>query len=68
MRGTDVASATPRPNPSVVQLTTTLRKTHRRTKRWQAPKRLRLIQRRKALGYNTQEGLAEQLGCERTTE
>ena len=31
-----------------------------------ALKRLRLIQRRKALGY-TQEGLAEQLGCERTT-
>lgn len=29
-------------------------------------KRLRLTQRRKALGY-TQEGLAEQLGCERTT-
>lgn len=31
-----------------------------------ALKRLRLTQRRKALGY-TQEGLAEQLGCERTT-
>lgn len=31
-----------------------------------ALKRLRLRQRRKALGY-TQEGLAEQLGCERTT-
>jgi DNA-binding XRE family transcriptional regulator len=31
-----------------------------------ALKRLRLIQRRKALGY-TQEALAEQLGCERTT-
>ncbi len=31
-----------------------------------ALKRLRLIQRRKALGY-TQEGLAGQLGCERTT-
>src|ERR1700676_5493816 len=31
-----------------------------------ALKRLRLIQRRKALGY-TQEGLAEELGCERTT-
>jgi DNA-binding XRE family transcriptional regulator len=31
-----------------------------------ALKRLRLIQRRKALGY-TQEGLAEQVGCERTT-
>jgi DNA-binding XRE family transcriptional regulator len=29
-------------------------------------KRLRLIQRRKALGY-TQEALAEQVGCERTT-
>jgi len=29
-------------------------------------KRLRLTQRRKALGY-TQEGLAERLGCERTT-
>ncbi len=31
-----------------------------------ALKRLRLIQRRKALGY-TQEALAEQVGCERTT-
>ena len=31
-----------------------------------ALKRLRLIQRRKALGY-TQEDLAAQLGCERTT-
>jgi transcriptional regulator with XRE-family HTH domain len=31
-----------------------------------ALKRLRLIQRRKALGY-TQEGLAGQVGCERTT-
>ena len=31
-----------------------------------ALKRLRLAQRRKALGF-TQEGLAEQLGCERTT-
>jgi len=31
-----------------------------------ALKRLRLTQRRKALGY-TQEGLAEKLGCERTT-
>jgi DNA-binding XRE family transcriptional regulator len=31
-----------------------------------ALKRLRLIQRRKALGY-TQEALAQQLGCERTT-
>jgi transcriptional regulator with XRE-family HTH domain len=31
-----------------------------------ALKRLRLVQRRKALGF-TQEGLAEQLGCERTT-
>jgi DNA-binding XRE family transcriptional regulator len=31
-----------------------------------ALKRLRLIQRRKALGY-TQEDLASQLGCERTT-
>ncbi len=31
-----------------------------------ALKRLRLMQRRKALGF-TQEGLAEQLGCERTT-
>src|SRR6266700_1038215 len=31
-----------------------------------ALKRLRLVQRRKALGY-TQEGLAGQLGCERTT-
>lgn len=31
-----------------------------------ALKRLRLVQRRKALGY-TQEALAEQLGCERTT-
>lgn len=31
-----------------------------------ALKRLRLTQRRKALGY-TQEGLAERLGCERTT-
>ena len=31
-----------------------------------ALKRLRLIQRRKALGY-TQEVLAEQVGCERTT-
>jgi transcriptional regulator with XRE-family HTH domain len=31
-----------------------------------AHKRLRLIQRRKALGY-TQEALAEQVGCERTT-
>jgi transcriptional regulator with XRE-family HTH domain len=29
-------------------------------------KRLRLIQRRKALGYS-QEALAEQVGCERTT-
>jgi transcriptional regulator with XRE-family HTH domain len=31
-----------------------------------ALKRLRLIQRRKALGF-TQEGLAEQVGCERST-
>ncbi len=31
-----------------------------------ALKRLRLVQRRKALGY-TQEALAEQVGCERTT-
>jgi DNA-binding XRE family transcriptional regulator len=31
-----------------------------------ALKRLRLVQRRKALGF-TQEGLAEHLGCERTT-
>ena len=31
-----------------------------------ALRRLRLIQRRKAFGY-TQEGLAEQLGCDRST-
>ena len=31
-----------------------------------ALKRLRLVQRRKALGF-TQEALAEQVGCERTT-